>query len=71
MYIKTENEELVKAKSPITIGDLFSMTAGFTYDMESEGFKKAQLVTGGKMNTVETIRCMASDPISFEPGSHW
>ena len=71
MYVTDENGHLEKAKNPIRIGDLFSMTAGFTYDTNSEGFQKARERTNGKMDTVETIRCMASDPLVFEPGTHW
>lgn len=71
MHIKTESGELVKAQKPITVGDLFSMTAGFTYNTATEGFAKARQLTGGKMDTVETIKCMAADPLSFEPGARW
>lgn len=71
MYVKTKDGELIKAKNTITIANLFNMTAGFTYNMDSEGFKRARELTNGKMNTVEVIKCMASDPLSFEPGEHW
>ncbi len=71
MYIKNEDGSLVKAKNPITIGDLFSMTAGFVYNFDTEGFRKAREITGGKMDTVTTIKCAAADPLAFEPGTHW
>ena len=71
MYIQTAEGNLIKAKNPITIGDLFSMTAGFSYNFDTEGFRRARELTGGKMDTAETIRCIASDPIHFEPGTHW
>ena len=71
MFIKTPEGNLVKAEKPITIGDLFTMTAGFSYDFHTDGFQKARELTGGKMDTAETIKCIASDPISFEPGTHW
>ncbi len=71
MYIKTPEGNLVKAQNPITIGDLFTMTAGFSYNFNTEGFKRARELTKGKMDTVETIKCIASDPICFEPGTHW
>lgn len=71
MYIKGKDGNITKAKNPITIGDLFSMTAGFTYNMKTEGFKKAGMITDGRYDTVETIKCMASDPLIFEPGTHW
>lgn len=71
MDIKKEDGSLVKAQNPITIGDLFSMTAGFTYNFNTEGFAKARELTNGKMDTVTTIKCMAMDPLQFEPGTHW
>lgn len=71
MYIKTENGELKKAENCITVGDLFGMTAGFTYKYDTEGFKRAREVTQGRMDTVETIKCVAKDPLSFEPGTRF
>lgn len=71
MYIKNEDGNLIKARNPITVGDLFTMTAGFTYNMETEAFAKAKEITNGKMDTVEVIKCLAKDPLSFEPGTHW
>ncbi len=71
MYIKSENGELTKAKNAITVGDLFSMSAGFTYDVESDGIKRAGVLTGGRFDTVDTIRSLASDPIVYEPGTRW
>lgn len=71
MYIKTTEGNLKKAETPITVGDLFSMTAGFSYDLETNGFKKAKELTNGKMNTVDVIKCVAKDPLCFEPGSRW
>ncbi len=71
MYIEDKNGNLHRAQNPIKVGDLFTMTAGFTYNTNTEGFQKARKLTGGAMDTVEVIRCMASDPLSFEPGTHW
>ena len=71
MYVKDTTGNLKEAENPITIGDFFSMTAGFTYDFNSHGFQKARELTKGKMDTVEIIKCVAADPLSFEPGSHW
>lgn len=71
MYIRTDNGELVKANNPITIGDLYAMSAGFTYNIQSDGIKKAGIITNGKYDTLETIRSLASDPIMYEPGTRW
>ena len=71
MYVKTPEGEIREAKRAITIGDLFSMTAGFTYDLNAPGFQKAREITHGQMDTLETIKCVAKDPLSFDPGDHW
>ena len=71
MYVKTPEGEIQKAKRSITIGDLFSMTAGFSYDFNAPGFQKAREITSGQMDTLETIKCIAADPLSFHPGERW
>lgn len=71
MQVKDKQGNIRKAESPITIGDLFSMTAGFTYNLASPGFTLAKEKTQGRMDTVETIKCVAADPLSSEPGKHW
>ncbi len=71
MSVRETDGSLREAKQAITIGDLFSMTAGLTYDMRTEAFQRAENITGGKMNTETVVRCIASDPLSFEPGLYW
>ena len=71
MYVQTPEGDVKKAENAITVGDLFSMTAGFSYNLNTPGFKRAETITGGKFDTVETVKCIASDPLIFEPGTHW
>jgi len=71
MYIKQKDGNLVKATKDIKILNLFNMTAGLTYNMKTDGIKKAQELTDGKMNTDVVARCIASDPLAFEPGERF
>ncbi|MBE7024214.1 MAG: beta-lactamase family protein [Ruminococcaceae bacterium] len=71
MYIKGADGELVKVNNPITLRHLFTMTAGLTYNMNTDGMKKAREVTNGDMDTVKVAACLADDPLIFEPGTHW
>ncbi len=71
MYVKDKNGNITKAESHITMRHLFTMTAGFSYDLQSEGIMRAKEWTNGKMDTVEAIKGLASEPLHFQPGSYW
>lgn len=71
MYVRQPDGTLTKAVNPVSVWNLFTMTAGFPYDLNSPGFQKARKLTHGDMDTVKTIKCVASDPLVFEPGEHW
>ncbi len=70
MYVR-ENGALREAKNPITIENLFTMTAGFTYDLRSENLMAAREETGGICGTRETMKYLAKDPLAFEPGAKY
>lgn len=70
MYIK-DNYGNTKVKNPITIQNLFTMTAGLTYNTDTPTFKKAREITNGKMDTLTVIKCLADEPLAFEPDDHW
>ena len=59
--------ELVEAKSPILIRHLFTMTAGFGYDLRAPALLKAR-ISNPKASTRELVRAMASVPLYSEPG---
>ena len=69
--VKDENGNIEKAKNPITMRHLFTMTAGLTYNSSTPAFEKARKLTDGKMNTLTVAKCIAEDPLSFEPGTRW
>ena len=72
MYIKNSRGDLVKAKNPITMRHLFTMTAGLDYNLNSDSIQiKAKKLTDGKMDTLTVARCIADEPLSFEPGTRW
>ena len=69
--VKEENGEIRKAKRPITMRNLFTMTSGLTYNSRTPGFDKAREITQGRMDTLTVAKCMASDPLVFDPGDRW
>lgn len=70
MYVKTENGP-VRAKNDIKILNLFNMTAGLDYNMDSDAMKKAAQMTSGAMHTDVVTRCLAGETLSFEPGERF
>jgi len=71
MSVREKDGTLRDAKKPILIGDLFSMTAGFNYNMKSPSIQKAGELTGGKFDTLTVAKQLAGEPLSFDPGEHW
>ena len=70
MSVKTP-QGVKKAERKITIRDLFCMTAGFSYDLFSPMLVKCRTETDNRCPTLETVRYLAREPLSFEPGSTW
>ncbi len=70
MYVG-KGDNLKKAENEITLRHLFTMTSGLTYNTGTKAFDKAREITNGKMDTVTVVRCIAEDPLVFEPGTQW
>ena len=71
MTVRTGKGAVREAQKPITLRHLFTMTAGLTYNADTAAFRKARALTDGGMDTRTVIRCLAEDPLSFEPGTMW
>lgn len=59
------------SKRPITVRDLFTMTAGFSLDLASPFIREAAERTNGRLPTREFARALAKEPLLFEPGTRW
>lgn len=70
MTVATENG-IKKAQNPILIRHLLEMTAGFSYNCRSDGLLAAVEETNGRCPTRETMKYLAKEPLSFEPGERW
>jgi len=68
MYIR-EGDGVKEAQNPITIENLFTMSAGLSYDLRSENLMAAREQTGGRCQTREVMKYLAKDPLLFEPGT--
>lgn len=75
MYIQKVMEngkiELIKADSSIKIRDLFTMSAGLTYNLNTPSIQAVKEKTQNKCPTREIVKAIADSPLMFEPGTHW
>ena len=71
MKVMNADGKAVPAKKPIIMRHLFSMTAGFSYNLWNDAMKEVSRRTNGAMPTVESVKAFAAEPLSFEPGTHW
>jgi len=62
-----ENGVPHRAEKEITIRDLFTMSAGLTYNLGSDNLKRARRETDNRCPTRDTMRYLARDPLVFEP----
>ena len=64
-------EGVQPAKNPIRIQDLFTMTAGFSYNLNSPHLLRCREETAGQCQTREAMKYLAQEPLLFEPGTRW
>lgn len=70
MTVATE-QGVRPAKNRITLRHLFTMTAGFSYQLTGKWLDDCRAATGGRCPTREVLRCLAGEPLLFEPGHRW
>jgi CubicO group peptidase (beta-lactamase class C family) len=63
--------EIRPAKNPILIKHLFSMSAGFNYNLDAPAIKRVKEEKGGSPTTLDVIRALAEEPLEFEPGTEY
>ena len=59
------------AATKIRVRDLFTMTAGFNYNLNAPSIKEAVAAAGGRPTTREIARALAREPLYFDPGDRW
>ena len=58
-------------KTPITVRQLFTMTAGFTYDMDTNSIRHLLENGTGRIETVKYAQAITESPLAFEPGTKY
>lgn len=71
MQVLTEKGSTKKAENPILIKHLFSMMAGFSYELNSPSLIKYFEETGGECPTSQFCEYLSREPLYFEPGTCW
>lgn len=66
-----DGTETKLAERQITVRDLFTMTAGFSYDFNGPVIREAAERTNGRLPTREYAAALAKEPLLFEPGTRW
>ena len=68
---KLQDGKLQDVKNTMTLRHLFTMTAGLTYQRNTDNIRRGIAETGGRMQTREAMKYLACDPLAFEPGESW
>lgn len=68
MFVKNQDGSIRPAKNDITILHLFTMTAGFDYNLYTAPVKEA-MERGAY--TLDVVKALSKMPIGFEPGTHY
>lgn len=69
MTVKTPAES-VKANSPVTVKNLFTMTSGMDYDYNAPEIRSA-IEQNKNITTAEMIRVLAKRPLAAQPGERF
>ncbi len=65
-------KEVIRPAAEIMrVSDLFKMTAGFDYNLNSPSLTALYSRTGNQFTTREFMEALAKEPLAFEPDSHW
>ena len=70
MTVKTETG-VRPAHTAITLRHLFTMQAGFNYDVHTPALERAREETNGLCPTRKAISYLAQQPLDFEPGTRY
>ena len=60
-----------RARNTMTVRHLLTMTAGLDYNLNSPSIKRVYEATAGRCPTLDIVRALASEPLSFEPGERY
>jgi CubicO group peptidase (beta-lactamase class C family) len=76
MTVLTASGQIAPAQRPITIEDLLTHRAGFTYEFIpgchiAQYYQSAEVSSDGRVSLDEMMRRVAEQPLAFQPGSQF
>lgn len=71
MLVKSGVFVINPARNHIRIIDLFTMTAGFSYEANTPELQKLMQDSQGDFSTRDFALALAKEPLLFEPGTRW
>ena len=69
--VEEADGKLVKPKTDITIKHLLTMTAGLSYDLDTEYIRDVTMKTEGKNPTRQMVKAFAGESLGFHPGEKY
>ena len=70
-FVLDENGNAVPTKNKMTVRHLLTMSAGFTYDVQTQPVQELLQKTDGKPSTLDAVNAFIKTPLSFEPGTRF
>jgi len=71
MMVKIGTFVITPAKRHIRIVDLFTMSAGLSYELDTPEMRKLIADSGEDFGTRDFVKALAREPLLFEPGERW
>lgn len=71
MQVKRGTFSITPAQKAIRVVDLFTMSAGVSYELDTPEMRKLIADTRGDFSTRDFVRALSREPLLFEPGESW
>ena len=71
MQVKRGTFCVAPAQRAIRVVDLFTMSAGVSYELDTPEMRRLTAETGGDFSTRDFVGALAREPLLFEPGEGW
>ena len=71
LRVRRDDETVLPAKTPLTVGHLMTMTGGLDYDLTRPALRRALARPEDERTTRTVAAALAEDPLGFDPGTRF